>query len=57
MRTWAIIWGIMILLGVAGMIIGARYMWGLVFLAAIMLCGALAEIDTEKQKESHGRRR
>lgn len=57
MRTWAIIWGIMILLGVAGMIIGARYMWGLVFLAAIMLCGALAEIDTEKHEESHGRRR
>ena len=55
MKEWAIIWSSMALLALAGMCMGARWMWGLAFIAGIMLCGALAEIEENKQKdEDHG---
>lgn len=55
MKAWAIIWSSFILIGIIGMCTGARWLWGIVFIAAIMLCGALAEIETEKNTKDHGR--
>lgn len=59
MKTWAIIWSTLILTAVVGMVTGARWMWAVVFIGGIMLCGALAEIAEEKEQQknqSHGRR-
>lgn len=56
MKTWSIIWGVFILVGVIAMFCGARWMWGVVFISAIMFCGALAEVMEDKEKEEgHGR--
>ena len=56
MKTWSIIWCGFALFGVIGMCTGARWMWGIVFIAAIMACGAISEHIEEKQKEN-GRQR
>ena len=56
MKTWSIIWCGFALFGVIGMCTGARWMWGIVFIAAIMVCGAISEYIEEQQKEN-GRQR
>ena len=59
MKAWAIIWSTFILIAIIGMTTGARWMWGIVFIGGVMLCGALAEIAEEKEQKknkSHGRR-
>lgn len=56
MKAWTIIWGAVILTGVIAMFCGANWMWGVVFIAGIMFCGALSEaIEEQENKESHGR--
>lgn len=55
MKVWSIIWCSLVLIGIIGMCTGARWMWGIVFIAAIMACGAISEAVEEKQKRD-GRR-
>lgn len=61
MKTWAIIWSTVTLIAVIGMVTGARWMWAVVFIGAILLCGALAELiedkDKTRQPRSNGKRR
>lgn len=52
MKTWAIIWSTVILTAIIGMVTGARWMWAVVFIGAILLCGALAELTENKNKET-----
>lgn len=52
MKAWSIIWGIFILAGIIGMLCGARWMWAIVFIAAIMFCGALSEAIEEHMNKN-----
>lgn len=42
----------MVLMGVIGIITGARWMWAAVFICAILLCGAIAELTEDKDKDT-----
>lgn len=52
MKVWTIIWGVLILTGVIAMFCGARWMWGVVFISAIMFCGALSEAIEENENKN-----